>query len=217
MNQHFVRNQRIASFVATAAVSLSLAIATSSAPAAAQVAPPAGVTAVCNGVKWMPPVIPDINGGMAFHLTFTMSQLLANMQQLCQEEQQAQMMAMDFQSFTGDFLDAPGQLRSMFGAGAGVDPGMANVAQSNTVLGQLQADAAKLQQVEQLMTEAQGNTQQTQVGTMLSAIAATELQKLETLQASDVMSNNAMSVSAGTSLENSMSAPSPDFGDGFML
>lgn len=208
-------NQRIASFVATAAVSLGLAIA--SAPAAAQVAPPAGVTAVCNGVKWMPPVIPDINGGMAFHLTFTMSQLLANMQQLCQEEQQAQMMAMDFQFFAGNFLDAPSQIGSMFNAGAAVNPGLANVAQSNTVLGQVQADAAKLQQVEQLMTRAEGSTQQTQVGTMLSAIAATELQKLETLQASDVMSNNAMSVSAGTSLENSMSAPSPDFGDGYML
>lgn len=210
-------NQRIGSFLATSAVAVSLAVAASSAPAGAQVAPPVGVTAVCNGVKWMPPVVPDINGGMAFHLTFTMSQLLANMQQLCQEQQQAEMMAMDFQSFAGDFLDAPSQLGSMFSAGAAVNPGMANVAQSNTVLAQLRADAAKLQQVEQLMTRAQGSTQQTQVGTMLSAIAATELQKLETLQASNVMSNDAMNVSAGTSLQNSMSAPSPDFGDGFML
>lgn len=188
-------------------------------PTAAPGAPamPSQVTAACRGINWIPMMIPDINGGMAFHLTFTMSQLLSQMQSLCQAQAQTQMESINFQSLPSLFQDGPAQIGSLYTASNSLAPSLANTGQAKAVLGQLQSDMAMVQQIEGMMKNAEGRDEHQQLTSMLDAASGDEVTKLLSLTASNVDTDRAATLQAATNAQKYTSGPSPDMGDGYMI
>jgi len=206
---------RLTRKLAFAAATLGLSIAPAAAPAAP--AMPSQVTAACRGINWVPTMIPDINGGMAFHFTFTMSQLLSQMQTLCQEQAQTQMASIDFQTLPSLFENAPNQLGSLYSASNALPPSLANTGQAKAILGQLQGDMAMVQRIESMMQGAEGRDEHQQLTTMLGAAEGNEVTKLLSLTASNIDTDRAETLQAASNVVHYTSGTSPDMGDGFMI
>jgi len=172
---------------------------------------------ICGAVGFVPSWVPDVNGGAAFHLTFTTGQLTTQVKQLCQQQQQVQMMTTDMTTGNGVYLNAPNQLSTMMTSAQSVDPSLASQAQAITLLSQSQSDAMILGTLEGNLDAAQGRDQNVRAAAALNAYNASELQKQLTFEASTQTSDRQASLEAMQTLNTNMSGTTPDLGNGYML
>jgi hypothetical protein len=177
---------------------------------------PPEITAACQAVNAIPPIIPDIPGWTG-HITFTNTSLLVQIQTKCRAEQQAQMDLLNLQNVLGLWMDSPWQFNNLQNAAAKVQQSAANYRMAQELLAQLSLDAGNLKSVEHVSDAAQGRNQMIQAGTMVNASAANTLLKMATLQATSVQADQASTQNAAQHLRDITSAASPDFGDGWML
>jgi len=171
----------------------------------------------CGAVGYVPSMVPDINGGMAFHLTFTSAQLFTSLKQLCQQQQQVQMEVDNLTTNPLSFLNTPQQLSAMRIASAAVDPSLAGSAQSAVILQQSASNATQLDAAEQLLNLAQGRDQNIRAAGMINALNTDALQKILTLQAATQQADRQTTLNAAQQIQTNMSGSSPDLGDGFLI
>lgn len=208
-------HHRIVSLTAAGALALGMTFCAPNAARAALVVPPE-ITATCQAVESLPPIIPDIPG-LTGHITFTNSLLLVHLRSACHEQQIAQAALLNLQTMPGVWSNTPLQLNDLRSAVARFDQSLASYKMAAQLLNQLDLDGKNLAAAEAAADGAHGQSQTLTAGTMVNATTANTLLKMATMQATAIQSEQAAAQNAASHMHDMMSAPSPDFGDGWML
>jgi hypothetical protein len=208
-------HNRIASMTTGIALAIGMTVSAHNAALATLVVPP-DITSTCQAVDSLPPIIPDIPGWTG-HLTFTNSLLLLHLRSACREQQLAQAALLNLQTTPGTWGNTPLQLSDLRASVAKFDQSLASYKMATQLLNQLDLDGKNLAAAEAATDAARGQSQSLSAGTMVNASAANALLKMETMQATQIQAEQAASQNAASHMQAVMSAPSPDFGDGWML